>query len=329
MSIVQTSKSDFSAAVAHYACVSSAALGAEVTAYSDQWFAEAANLINPAPVKYEVRFVPAGRWYDGWETRRHNPEPSDFVVIKLGVREARVLGVEVDTAYFNGNHAPAISVEGSLDEGRTWHEIIAKHECGPSQEHFFLRTEGLTTDAYSHVRLHMYPDGGIARFRVWGEPVPVFPASKDEVIDMAAISNGGTTIAVSDQHFSSADNLLLPGRGIDMSDGWETSRSREPGHVDWVIVKLGAPTQITEVLVDTAFFRGNFPQAVKIEAASAASDSDAKLASTKWTEIVAPSKTSADTEHRFPVDGAQATHVRLTMIPDGGIKRLRVFGKRA
>lgn len=330
-SIQKVSKQDFDEATAHYTCVSSGSLGAEVLGYSDQWFAEATNLIKPGPPVYEVRFVPSGRWYDGWETRRHNTEPSDWVVIKLGVNSAKILGVEVDTAYFNGNHAPAISVEGSNDEGKTWHEIIAKHECGPSQPHYFLRTEGLTSEAYSHLKLHMYPDGGIARFRAYGEPVPVFPKDKEEEIDMAAITNGGVTIAVSDQHFSSADNLLLPGRGIDMSDGWETSRSRVPGHTDWAIVKLGAPTLISEITVDTAFFRGNFPQSIKVLALNAASNDEAKAASDeKWVEIVGQSKTSADQEHRYTVEYQQpATHVKLVMIPDGGIKRLRVIGKRA
>lgn len=326
--VLQVDKQGFNEAVSHYTCVSSQSLGAEVIGYSDEFFAEASNLIKPTPPSCEVRFVPTGRWYDGWETRRHNTEPSDWVIIKLGVSSSKIIGVEVDTTYFNGNHAPAISVEGSTDGGSTWTEVIAKHECMPSQEHFFLRVEGLTEMAYSHVRLHMYPDGGIARFRVFGEPVPVFPLSKDAVIDMAAITNGGTTIAVSDQHFSSADNLLLPGRGTDMSDGWETSRSRGAGHEDWAIVKLGAPTNITQIIVDTAFFRGNFPQQIRVEGVKADNNALA-ISSQEWVTLVPNSSTSADREHHFEIKNTGSySHVRLIMIPDGGIKRLRVFGTR-
>lgn len=328
--ILQVSKTEFFSAASDCTCLSSASLGAEVVNYSDQWFAEATNLINPNPPVCEVRFVPSGRWYDGWETRRHNTEPSDWVVFKLGVKSAKILGVEVDTAYFNGNHAPAISVEASHD-GLKWSEVIEKTDCGASQQHFFLRQKGLTSETFSFVRLHMYPDGGIARFRVYGEPVPVFPTDTSEELDMALVSNGGTTIAVSDQHFSSADNILLPGRGTDMSDGWETSRSRVPGHVDWVVVKLGAPTKINRVIVDTAFFRGNFPQFIKIEGLSAPDNASAKLADANWTEVVPKSKTHADQEHIFAVEQhfPAVTHVKLTIIPDGGVKRLRVFGTRA
>lgn len=327
--ILQVDKREFNEAVAHFTCVSSKSLGAEVIGYSDEWFAEASNLINPFPPQCEVKFVPTGRWYDGWETRRHNPEPSDWVVIKLGVNSSKILGVEVDTTFFNGNHAPAISVEGSADNCATWTEVIAFHECFPSQQHFFLRKEGLTKAAYSHVRLHMYPDGGISRFRVYGEPIPVFPESLDTEIDMAAITNGGTTIAVSDQHFSPADNLLLPGRGTDMSDGWETSRSRLPGHEDWAIVKLGAATVIKQIVVDTAFFRGNYPQKIRVEAVKAL-DNHAAKASKSWEMIVPDSETGPDREHHYEVDATDTfTHVRLVMIPDGGIKRFRVFGTRA
>lgn len=325
--VTQVDKQEFHDAVAHCTCVSNKSLGAEVIGYSDEFFAEASNLIQPTPPTCEVRFVPSGRWYDGWETRRHNTEKSDWVIIKLGVTSSKILGVEVDTTYFNGNHAPAISVEGSMDNCSTWTEIIGVHECMPTQQHFFLRTAGLTEKAYSHVRLHMYPDGGISRFRVYGEPVPVFPEPK-EVIDMAAITNGGTTIAVSDQHFSPADNILLPGRGTDMSDGWETSRSRVPGHEDWAIVKLGAPTIIKQAVVDTAFFRGNFPQKIRVEGVNVSDNASAKAAK-GWTVIIPDSETGPDREHHYDIhDQNFYTHVRLVMIPDGGIKRFRVFGTR-
>jgi len=112
----------------------------------------------------------------------------------------------------------------------------------------------------------MYPDGGIARFRLFGVVVPVFPKDPDAVIDLAHVANGGLAVAFSDQHFGRASNLLLPGRGMDMGDGWETKRSREPGHTDWVVVKLGALGFIEKVVIDTAHFKGNFPQDVKLEA---------------------------------------------------------------
>lgn len=334
----QVSYEEFQDKTSSYVNVTNDRLGGRVCGLSDQWFAEATNLIKDTPPVVEVRFVATGRWYDGWETRRHNTEPSDWVTLQLGVNSAKLYGCEVDTTFFSGNHAPAISVEGAVIhntnelENAVWEPIIDKHECGPSQRHFFVR-DAATETAYTHVRLHMYPDGGIARFRMYGEPVPVFPADKNQVIDMASVANGGVAIACSDQHFSSADNLLLPGRGLDMSDGWETARSRSPGHIDWVIVKLGAPTLVDHVLVDTAFFLGNYPQYIEVQAINAASTADVSVESAGWKPLVARTKTGPNQEHALGgpllLSAEPVTHVKLNIIPDGGVKRLRVFGRRA
>jgi len=151
--------------------------------------------------------------------------------------------VEVDTAFFSGNHAPAVSVEavflpgGSPDVDTLWETVMDTQPCGPSQRHVW-RLEEPTKKAYSHVRLNMYPDGGIARFRLLGTVVPVFPDDQEAIVDLAHVANGGLAVSCSDQHYGVRSNLLLPGRGVNMGDGWETARNREPGHVDWVVVKL-------------------------------------------------------------------------------------------
>lgn len=309
-------------------------LGGTVLSFSDEWFAAAENLIKPKPpIRDATRFTHAGAWYDGWETRRHNVEEADWVVFRGGVASARIIGCEVDTAFFNGNHAPHISVEAAnivdetqlQDSSLKWDTVIEKTECGPSQRHFFVREEGLTTESYTHFRLKMYPDGGIARFRLYGTVVPVLPKDASTVLDLASVKNGGVAVRVSDQHFGSADNLLLPGRGHDMSDGWETKRSRTPGHVDWVVIKLGAATSIQRIVVDTAHFRGNFPQKINLKGfkGDVAPSHDSSL----WTELVGDSKTGPDKEHEYEISDSSAyTHVLLTIIPDGGVKRVRVFG---
>lgn len=336
----------------------SAALGGRVLGFSDQWFAEASNLLTPtAPVRAPGKMVYTGAWYDGWETRRHNPAAFDWVVVRLGVASGTVAGVEVDTAFFSGNHAPHVSVEGCFaphdgadDEvlawagGRgRWETVLGVRECGPSRRFAWrLDDKNENKKRYTHVRLNMYPDGGIARFRLFGHAVPVFPADPAAVFDLAAAQNGGVAVACSDQHFGTKDNLLLPGRGKDMGDGWETARSRVRGHVDWAIVRLGAPGLVQRLLVDTAHFRGNYPQQVRVDAiawddadAAKGSGSGAKEPpadpSAGWVELVAPSKTGPDQEHEFAsaVTDTPFTHVKLTMIPDGGVKRLRVFARRA
>ncbi|KAK9463284.1 galactose-binding domain-like protein [Lipomyces oligophaga] len=322
--------------VKKYSDVIGAKLGGKAISCSDEFFAEASNLLAPkAPIRDKTRYTYQGAWYDGWETRRHNPEPADWVVIKVGVDSARIIGCEVDTAFFNGNQAPHVSVEATFvadgavpDASTKWTTIIEKTACGPSMRQFFVRKDGLTDEFYNYVRLNMYPDGGIARFRLYGTPIPVLPEALSTVIDLANVTHGGVAIACSDEHFGTIANLLLPGRGIDMSDGWETTRSRTPGYADWVIVRLGTKAVIDKVVVDTAFFRGNFPDRIKVEAIAAADDQTA-INSTSWTTIVPEQKAKADFEHEFEIsDSPVYTHVKLYSIPDGGIKRLRVFAHR-
>jgi allantoicase len=315
-------------------------LGSRILSFSDEWFAAAENLINPAPPVRKIGvFTHAGAWYDGWETRRHNPELFDWVVIRLGVASGKVAGVEIDTAFFNGNHAPEVAVEGTFssddDEVKAvgfkgWETILEKQECGPSQRQAWA-LPALTDKAYTHVRLLMFPDGGIARFRLFGVALPVFPDNVDAVFDLAATVNGGVATSCSDQHFGTIDNLLLPGRGVDMGDGWETKRTRGE-HVDWAVVKLGTPGAIDKVVVDTAHFRGNFPQKVQVFAALL--EEGKKDGTEDWIEILSPQKTGPDKEHEYGdaelanVKGKVFSHAKLVIIPDGGVKRFRVFGRR-
>lgn len=251
----------------------------------------------------------------------------------------------MDTAFFSGNQAPEVAVQGCfvVDEREDevskpgfaeWETILPKQECGPSQRHAWLLPKSKTGTAYTHVRLQMFPDGGIARFRLYGEVVPVLPQQLDAVFDLAATVNGGVAVQCSDQHFGGKENLLLPGRGVDMGDGWETKRSRGD-HIDWVIVKLGILGIIERVVVDTAHFRGNFPQKVQIFAAPASAVVPEHGAQGVWTEILSPHKTGPDKEHEYTAgDGLQEVQgktfgwVKMVIIPDGGVKRLRVFGRR-
>lgn len=327
-----------------YVDLISKSLNSRILAFSDEWFAAAENLTTRTPpIRRPGVFTHAGAWYDGWETRRHNPEEFDWVVVQLGVASGRVKGVEIDTAFFDGNHAPEIAVEGSFapdeEDGKIvdkafggWEMILDKQACGPSRRQAWLLAK-ITEKAYTHVRLRMYPDGGIARFRLYGEAVPVFPQDVDAVFDLAATVNGGVAVACSDQHFGTKDNLLLPGRGVDMGDGWETKRTRGV-HVDWVIVRLGAPGEIEKIVVDTAHFRGNFPKEVQIFAGRWSAGKEPEPQDEGWREVLPPQKTGPDKEHDYAEDTLRDvkdtvySHVKMVIIPDGGVKRLRVFGRR-
>ncbi|OJD30500.1 allantoicase [Diplodia corticola] len=322
-------------------------LGSEILAVSDEWFASASNLTTRTPpIRKPGVFTHAGAWYDGWETRRHNPSDFDWAVIKLGVASGKFRGFEVDTAHFSGNHAPEIAVQaffaGSNDDADElvkdegfggWETVLPRQECGPDRRQAW-RLEKETEKQYTHVRLQMFPDGGIARFRAYGVPVPVFPEGADDTFDLAAAKNGGRAVGCSDQHFGTKDNLLLPGRGVDMGDGWETKRTRGE-HVDWVIVRLGTPGEIDKVVVDTAHFRGNFPKEFQVFAGEfEGHSSEPTHDDAGWVEILEPTPARPDEEHEFEAADLKDvavkaySHVKLVIIPDGGVKRLRVFGRR-
>ncbi|OBT58684.1 hypothetical protein VE04_01179 [Pseudogymnoascus sp. 24MN13] len=115
-----------------------------------------------------------------------------------------------------------------------------------------------------------------------------------------------------------------------MGDGWETRRTRGE-HVDWAIVKLGARGTIERVVVDTAHFRGNFPQKVRVEGLNWERDGEPGNEEGGWVELVAESKTGPDALHEFVAmeQGKVYTHVKLVMIPNGGVKRLQIWGARA
>ncbi|CAB4255198.1 similar to Saccharomyces cerevisiae YIR029W DAL2 Allantoicase, converts allantoate to urea and ureidoglycolate in the second step of allantoin degradation [Maudiozyma barnettii] len=320
--------------------VTSEQLGGEIIDFSDQWFADACNLIKPTkPIRDATKFTHSGAWYDGWETRRHNEEKYDWVIIKMGISSARLVGSEIDTAFFNGNHAPLISVEALYDESpdlnetiikeddSRWTEVIENFECGPSQKHFLLNDNGLTDSKFNYVKLKMYPDGGIARFKMYGK-ICHPPVTANNITDLAFVGHGGVITAYSDQHFGTANNLILPGRGHDMSDGWETKRSRAVGHVDWAIVQLCQISKyIDKIIIDTAHYRGNFPQYITLHAMMHQSEDDIDPLSNDWIELLPKSKTGPDKEHVYTIERAMnISHVKLTIIPDGGVKRLRVWG---
>ncbi|KAF9517085.1 hypothetical protein BS47DRAFT_1390130 [Hydnum rufescens UP504] len=321
--------------------ISSAALNGHVVSVSDEFFAGASQLLEVGPaLSLKGQFGPKGALYSGWESRRHNPT-YDWCIIRLGVPSGHILGFDIDTSNFSGNEAPQASVDGfHAEPGNVppkvddeWEELLPKANLGPSSRHLFRIPQ--TNRAYTHVKLNMFPDGGIARFRVYGLVSPVFPEDVFVPLDLAHVYSGGRVVAVSDQHYGVGANLLLPGRGKDMGDGWETKRSRTPGHNDWVIIKLGAPGALEQAEIDTANFIGNFPESCEIHALLS-SEHIPDLRDRAWKIILSRTKLGPHRRHFFPLEGAKDalySHVKVTIYPDGGIKvdvkRIRVIGRRS
>lgn len=254
--------------------------------------------------------------------------------------------MEVDTAFFDGNHAEGVEVWGAYETGagadgrvqgpgyEGWRPLLGRRGCGPSRRQAW-RTDDGESRHVTHVKLCMFPDGGIARFRLYGRAVPVWPEDGAEEVELSSALMGGRVVAFSDEHFGRAGNVLMPGRGVDMGDGWETKRSRESGHADWLVVKLGARGSVRSCMVDTMHFRGNFPQRVTVEGLDAEGEEVVSGDDERWAEIVGPQGCEKDKEHVFAggllksVQGGTFTHMKMTIIPDGGVKRFRVFGTRA
>jgi allantoicase len=314
-------------------------LGGAAIAANDDFFAPRENLVKVSrPVWREGEYTERGKWMDGWETRRRREPGHDWCVVRLGL-PGKIAGVVVDTTHFSGNHPESCSLEASTDEGHpgrepfspdtmTWKEILpATPLLGNTENRWPIGS----LDRVTHVRLNIFPDGGVARLRVYGWVLPDWKrlAIGETDVDLAAIENGGMVVAASDMFFGSRHNLILPGPARGMNDGWETRRRRGPGN-DWAIVRLGAAGRIHRAQVDTTHFKGNAPGACSIEVAHAPGTMEPVPQGLQWAELLPRTKLEANALHRFErelADAGVATHARLNIFPDGGVARLRLFGK--
>jgi allantoicase len=311
-------------------------LGSQVVYATDDFFADKARLIAPE----EPQFIPGkydenGKWMDGWESRRKRTPGHDWCVIRLGV-SGIVSGFEIDTRHFTGNHPPACELEVCRSdeaipgEGAKWVRVTDRIDLKGDDRIYVPIQYGPVT----HVRLHIFPDGGVARLRAWGRVLPDWTRHPPgEVIDLLALANGGRGIIANNEHYGVIANLTAPGRGVNMGDGWETRRRREEGH-DWAILELGAAGVIEEVVVDTAHFKGNYPDRCSIQAVANAKGSPEEMgaAAVAWPILLPETKLSPDAIHSFRDEVRAAgpvRFVRLNIYPDGGVSRLRLMGKLA
>lgn len=312
-------------------------LGTRVVYANDEFFGARERLIQAsAPVFLPDRYDENGKWMDGWETRRRREPGHDWCIVRLGLTGV-VHGLDIDTSHFTGNYPPAASVDACLcdadlpSDETGWHTLVPETSLRGDSHHY------LPVDCerrVSHLRLNIYPDGGVARLRIYGAVMPDWahfdPA---ETIDLLAVEHGGRALACSDEHFGSMQNLNAAGRGVNMGDGWETARRRGPGH-DWVVLALGHPGTVSEIEIDTAHFKGNYPARASVQAALVEGPDlpSPGAASGAWPELLSPAPLSADARHVFggelrPI--GPISHVRLNIFPDGGISRLRVRGRLA
>jgi allantoicase len=312
--------------------LASRALSGSVMAANDELFAQRENLIKPEPSVFSPEeFGHKGKVYDGWETRRRRDDGHDWAIVRLGV-PGTVHGVVVDTAWFTGNYPPYVSVEAiavddypTADEllERSWTALVERSPAFGDTANMYSVAD---RSVWTHVRLSIYPDGGVARLRVHGEPAPD-PRFLGGTIDLAALENGGRLVDCSDAFYSSPSNLILPGRAQMMGHGWENARRRDGGN-DFALFALAAEGVIEHFELDTSYFVGNAPGWMRVQACrSEAGDDQGAPVDSDWWDVVPRLRTLPDTRHRLLcADNRPATHVRLDVYPDGGLARMRVHG---
>ncbi|MCC2610801.1 allantoicase [Neorhizobium petrolearium] len=322
--------------------LASARLGAKGLYTTDEFFAPLERMLQDAPPSFDPDlYDDNGKYMDGWESRRKRVPGHDFAIVRLAM-PGRIYGFDVDTSYFTGNYPPHCSIEaafvedGDPTDATVWTEILAKSPLGPNAHHFFENAG--KEKIWTHLRLHIYPDGGIARLRVYGSAhFDWAKVGTTQEIDLAYIFHGAKSLAWSDAHYGHPDKMLGPGRGDNMGDGWETKRRRGPGH-DWAVIRLGHPGVVKRIIVDTHFFKGNFPDTCELlgaylpELGDVLSEAEI-AASESWKPILPRQKLQMDHVHEYGAgvvaDIGPVTHVRYAMHPDGGTMRLRLYGTKA
>lgn len=305
-------------------------LGAAAVAANDEFFAMKENLVKAtAPVWREGEYTDRGKWMDGWETRRRRdlgPDAHDWCIVRLGARGI-VRGVDVDTTNFTGNVPESCAIDACDLAGQPgldallrapWREALPRTPLTGDAHNLLAISDGA---AVTHVRLRIFPDGGVARLRVHGEVVADWATlGRQGDVDLAAAAHGGVVVECSDMFFGSRHNLIMPGDATHMGDGWETKRRRGPGY-DWTVIRLGAEGSVRRVDVDTRHFKGNAPGACSLEGSRDGGE---------WQEILPRVALQPHAQHTFEDElreSGDVTHVRLNIYPDGGVGRLRVFGR--
>ncbi len=308
--------------------------GADVVSCSDEFFGPCVRMLAPDPaVFYPDRFDDHGKWMDGWETRRRRNGGHDWAIVKLA-GAASLHAVCFDTSFFTGNFAPAVSLEGcwspdaTPDANSDWQPLVEALSLSADDQRFVAIADQRT---WTHVRVSLFPDGGLARLRLYGKPQCDWQQRDGNTLyNLLAEMDGARFIACSDSHYGTPANLLRAEPAINMGDGWETRRRREPGH-DWCILQLAHPGVLSRIDVQTTHFKGNFPDRLSIQAALVGAGTTASIVNQSlfWQTLLPEQPLRADADHRFdlPLDTiGPISHLRVNMHPDGGLARMQAWG---
>ena len=308
-------------------------IGSKIIYKTDDFFAAAHRILNSkTPVFKDGLFDKHGKWMDGWETRRRRSKGFDYLILKLG-KPGKIFNIDIDTTHFNGNQPTHTSLEGCLSKTKPnkktkWISLLSKQKLGPSRNHSF---KSKNKSIFNYIRLNIFPDGGVARLRLYGKIEMEKNLLNNKTINLTSVLNGASIIGCINEHYGKAENIIAPGKGKNMGDGWETRRSRG-NNFDWLIIKFGKPGLIKILEIDTHHFKGNYPDSCSIQTASISKDlSNQSIvkSSKNWKYILNNSKLSAHKKHifkKFLIKRSKENYLRINIYPDGGISRIRAFG---
>jgi len=309
-------------------------LGSKVIFKTDDFFASANRIIDPSPAVFkEGLFDKNGKWMDGWESRRKRTSGHDFLIIKLG-KSGSINKVDVDTSHFNGNQPSMISLEGCYSKSKNikdlkWKTLIGKKKTKANSHHMFRSS---SKSIFTHIKLNIFPDGGVARLRLYGSISKENNKFGNKTINLASLLNGASVIACNNEHFGKAENILAPGKAKNMGDGWETRRRRDKGF-DWLILNPINGKKIDKIEISTHHFKGNFPSHCSLQAAfvpNKKSSSSIIKNSVKWKFLLNKVNLSANKTHAFKnilMKNDKINFIKINIFPDGGISRFKIFGK--
>jgi allantoicase len=309
-------------------------LGSKVIFKTDDFFASAHRVIDPTPPVFkEGLFDKNGKWMDGWESRRKRISGHDFLIVKLG-KPGSISKVDIDTSHFNGNQPSMISLEGCNSKSKSlkdlqWKTIIGKKKTKANSHHLF---NTISKSIFTHIKLNIFPDGGVARLRLYGNISKENNNFTNKTINLASLLNGASVIACNNEHFGKAENILAPGKAKNMGDGWETRRRRDTGF-DWLILNSIEGKKINKIEISTHHFKGNFPSHCSLQAAfipNKISSSSVVKGSNKWKFLMNKVNLSANKTHTFTnklMKNEKINFIKINIFPDGGISRFRIFGE--
>ena len=309
-------------------------IGTKIIEVSDDFFGAATRMLDDKePVFIDDKYDEHGKWMDGWESKRRRDGGNDWAIIALG-SPGIISEVDIDTSFFTGNFPPFASIEGLYSDQKpsknsNWFEILPKSSLkGDSSNKFKIKSK----TKINYIKMQIFPDGGVARLRLFGEvKVNWDTYNENNLIELSSLKLGGSIVAYNNAHYGDVSALLSDGRGKTMGDGWETRRRREPGH-DWIIIKLATEGLIKQIEIDTAHFKGNYPDQASVQVSNFDEGKNLEEIindSQNWSYILNKTKLQADNIHNYEIDNKSTdgiTYVRLNIYPDGGVSRLRVFG---